>query len=386
MGERKKKKIAVIIPKYGLVGGAEGFACEVTEKLAAREDLDIHVFANQWRPGASVVKCHKVPVLPFPRFLKPLSFAYFSNKAVSKQSFDLIHSHDRIFRMDIMTMHGVPHRTWVRQVRRKVPNLFDLSLSWLEEKTLKGPGCPLVLPVSELVKDELLKRFHIPSSKIQVIHPGVSRGRFERLDKEMCRAHICRRHGFSTGALVLLFVSMNFELKRLDLVLRAMGALRQEKKEGSENLVLLVVGKGNVGRYRQMARELGLENRTAFAGVTREIEQYYLACDIFLMPSRFDTFGMAVLEAMMAGVPVIITKRVGAKDLIRSGVQGFILEGDPTVPEMASKLSHLMDRDTRRRMGAEARKVAARHNWDRVAEEILGQYDKRLASGFGHGA
>ncbi|MBC8456453.1 MAG: glycosyltransferase [Deltaproteobacteria bacterium] len=124
-------KIAVVIPKFGLVGGAEKFVYQLTEQLAFQEDLEIHVFANQWSMGNAPITFHKVPIIPFPRFMRPISFAYFSNKRIRSKVYDLVHSHDRIFRMDLFTMHGIPHKTWIKEVRRKHLSLFDRSTAWV---------------------------------------------------------------------------------------------------------------------------------------------------------------------------------------------------------------------------------------------------------------
>ena len=66
-------KIAVIIPKYGLVGGAERFVQELTERIARNPRYDIHVFANRWRVNSERVTFHKVPLITFPRFLTTIS-------------------------------------------------------------------------------------------------------------------------------------------------------------------------------------------------------------------------------------------------------------------------------------------------------------------------
>ena len=92
-------KIAVVIPKYGLMGGAEGFAYELTERLAKRSRFEIHLFANRWRRGKAPVVFHKVPVLRYPRFLRQISFAYFADRLKKRQGIDCIHSHDRVLRM-----------------------------------------------------------------------------------------------------------------------------------------------------------------------------------------------------------------------------------------------------------------------------------------------
>ena len=105
-----------------------------------------------------------------------------------------------------------------------------------------------------------------------------------------------------------------------------------------------------------------------------------MASDIFAMPSMNDSFGMVVLEAMMAGLPVIITETVGARDLIESGNQGFVLPDDPSVSDLSEKLSFLLKRENRMRMGEGAREVARHQTWeiraDQVAE-LYAQFAKR---------
>jgi len=362
-------KIAVVIPKYGLVGGAEGFAYELTERLAMRNRFEIHLFANRRRRGKAPIAFHKVPILRFPRFLRQISFAYFSDRMIRRDEFDLIHSHDRIFRMNLFTMHGIPHMTWTREARKKRPSLFDRSMAWVEKRGLNGSDTPMVLPVSGLVKDELLKQYDVPESRIRVIHPGVSTKRFSDLDREECRLEIRRRHGLSKNDMVVLFVGMNFEVKRLRLVIEGI-ADSMKRGRGESRIKALVVGKGDRAPYQRLARDLGIADRVCFAGVTRQVERYYLASDLFAMPSIFDTFGMAVLEAMTARLPVIITSKVGARDLITQGDQGFVLGEDPSPTDLGEKLSFLADRDRRLDMGERAHKTALLYSWESVANRM----------------
>lgn len=249
-------KIAVVIFKYGLVGGAENFVYELTERLATRNCFEIHVLTSGWRRGKSPINFHKIPTIPFPRFMRPISFAYFANKKARSKDFDLVHSHDRIFQMDLLTMHGVPHKTWVQEARRKPLSLFDRSMAWVEQKGIKASQIKMVLPVSTLVKDELLKLYDIPESKLRVIHPGVSMDRFSALNRESCRYEIRQRHGLSQSDVVVLFVGMNFEIKRLELVVKGVADLVVKGNRNS-NLKLLVVGKGGKERYLTLAREIG---------------------------------------------------------------------------------------------------------------------------------
>ena len=366
-------KVAVVIPKYGLVGGAEGFAYALTEKLAARNEFEIHVFANRWRPGKAPIVFHKVPILVFPRFLKQISFAWFVNRKIQKGDYDLIHSHDRIFRMNLFSMHGIPHDIWIRRMRNKRPSLFDRGMVWVERKGLTGPPAPMVLPVSSLVKNELQRCYPLSKNHVEVIHPGVSLARFSRMDPGACRREIRKRHNIKPEDLVILFVGMNFEIKRLRLVIEGISHVLP-KGEAVPEVKLLVVGKGKKTAYLALAREYGVAGQVLFAGVTREVEKYYFAGDIFAMPSVYDTFGMAVLEAMAAGLPVVISRTVGAKDLVRNGVEGFVLKDPPSPADFAEKIVFLSNPGNRRKMGEYARKQALRHGWDRVADQVAAHY------------
>ena len=368
-------KIAIVVPKYGLLGGAENFVFQLTERLATREGLEIHVLANQWSRGNDSITFHKIPNIFFPRFLKPISFAYFAGKKIVAENFDLVHSHAWIFEMDFFTIHGGLHEPWIKEVRQKSMSLFDKSQAWVEAKGVHSPRLKLILPVSTLLEEELLRFHDIPESKIHVIQPGISTERFSALDPERSRQKIRKRHGFSTDDLVLLFVGMNFEVKRLDLVLKAVADLSVRRDE-NQNLKLLVVGKGKKKHYMKLARDLRIVNQVVFAGVTQKVEEYYMASDILAMPSQNDSFGMVVLEAMMAGLPTIITETVGARDLIESGTHGFVLPADPSVSDVSEKLSFLLKKENRLRMGENAREVARHQTWESRVDQVAELYEQ----------
>lgn len=351
-------------------------AFQLCERLAAM--FDIHVFARKWDHGPSRVTFHKVPMIHFPRWLQPISFAGFAQRKIHNMAFDLVHSHERIFCMDLMTFHGIPHQTWVRDMRQKSLSGFDRATCWAEKKGIENPALKMILPVSTLVKKELSRHYAISEDRVSVVHPGVSIERFSRLNARFCRERIRARHGFSASDVVVCFVGMNFEIKRLDLTLQAIAGMR---RDGFTPPLprLLIVGKGDPGPYLKMAGDLGISDRVVFAGVTDEVEAYYLASDLFVMPSRMDTFGLVVLEAMAAGLPVVISSNVGAADLVTHGHSGFILPENPSDRDMAAFLIRLMNPEVRRAMGEAARQVAENHDWDKVADKMAEIYRTLIA-------
>ncbi|MGE5856720.1 MAG: glycosyltransferase family 4 protein [Syntrophaceae bacterium] len=381
----KKKKIAVVIPKLGLVGGAENFASELTTRIAADPRYEVHVFANRWGEWAPGITFHHVPIVRFPRSLTTPSFAWFANRAIRRDRFDLVHTHDRIFEADLFTMHGIPHRLWVRDVRKKRMSLFDRSTRWVEGKLVANPRCRRFLAVSTITKEKFIGEFGVEDGRVLVLPPGTDVGRFARRNREGCRAELRRSLGLDPATQILLFVSMNFEVKGLDYVMRGLAHLKSAT--GQPVPLLFIVGRGNEVQYRRLAEELEIGPNVRFSGVTgrENLDAFYLGSDFFAMLSRFDTFGMAALDAMAASLPVVLSGNVGAKDLVREGVNGFVV-GDPAdEAAVAGRFARLLDAGLRQRMGQEAFRTACGHSWDEVARRQIEIYEELLGSVPDHG-
>lgn len=369
------RKIAVLTPRYGLIGGFERFAQELTERIALNPSYEIHVFANKWRTGSGLVTFHKVPVIAFPRFLKPLSFAWFAHRKLRAMDFELIHSHERVFYADVFSMHGIPHPIWVTEVRKKKMSLFDRATSWIEKRMIEHGKCRSFLPVSTLTQENYARGFSIDPSKVRVIHPGVDVARFDRTKRES-RQRIRRRFNIDECDVVILFVGMNFEIKGLDRLISSIAEVKRKYPAG--RIKLLVVGKGDHDKYRKLSRCAGVGEAVIFAGVWKDrIEEAYLAADMFSQLSEFDTFGLTVLEAMASSLPVIISDRVGAKDLVRNGINGFIVKRED-ISGIASGIIFLMDEENREKFSKEARRTAIQHSWESVSEKVAAVYEELL--------
>lgn len=379
MAERVHR-IAVVIPKYGLVGGAEGFAAELTERLARDPRWEFHVFANRWVPGSDRIAFHRIPIISFPKFLTTPSFAFFADRRIRRAGIDLIHTHDRIFRADLATLHGVPHRYWVREVRRKGMSLYDRATARVEDHLIGDPRCRLFLPVSGLTEEIFIREYGVAPKRVRVVHPGVDPARYEGFDRSRCREELAGRFGIASGERIILFVSMNFEIKGLDILIKALAFLAGQP--AAPAFRLLVAGKGNVRKYRKMAASLGIGGQVIFTGVLPGVElpSLYAAADLYAMLSRFDTFGMVVLEAMAASLPVLVSDHVGAKDLVRDGINGFVVSADEGPEEIARKIASLLPEEVRERMGRAARETALDHTWDAAAARVAAIYAKILGN------
>lgn len=139
---------------------------------------------------------------------------------------------------------------------------------------------------------------------------------------------------------------------------------------GERDFRLTLVGDGSEREWLKRNLQFG-----ELPGVLRgdRLAEAYADMDIFVFPSRTDTFGLVILEAMASGLPVVVSPETGARVGIQNGVAGFLAD-DFT----ESVLRLMRDEALRRRMGAEALRFARSRDWDGVFEELYQTYDAAL--------
>lgn len=373
-------KVALICKKYSLKeGGLERYTFFLSRELI-RAGHEVHIFANTWQeePGAII---HRVPVVSLSSPAKNLSFAFFTNRALSKMKFDIIHSMERIFYQDIFRVSdGInpvqmqqkyPHPV-VRFIKKIGPR--RLALSYLEHRIFVDKGCKVVMTNSELVKRNIIEHYMMDPEKIVVIYNGVDTSRFNPKVKEKYRKSLRDKYSIRKDEIVLVFVSNNFKLKRLDLVLEAMVLLKNNK------IRLFVIGADNHRTYLRWAINNSLADQVLFLGPKRNIEKYYAASDIFVLPTLYDAFANVCLEAMACGLPVITSDSNGAADLIRDNENGFILKTHKA-DELSARIKALEPLSERSRMGDNAAAKAACFTMEKHLSEVLKLYGRVRGKG-----
>lgn len=184
--------------------------------------------------------------------------------------------------------------------------------------------------------------------------------------------------GIGDGALIL-YVGRLAPIKGLETLLDAVARLARHGRPAR----LVVVGgeadeqrDGHEAGLRQRIAALGISDLVAFVGAQPQetLRTHYVAADVTVLPSHYESFGMVALEAMACASPVVASRVGGLTATLRDGVTGFLVpEGD--VRALAGRLDALLaDPDLRWRLGREGVRWAARHRWPCVAEAICREY------------
>jgi glycosyltransferase involved in cell wall biosynthesis len=206
----------------------------------------------------------------------------------------------------------------------------------------------------------------IAASKLRVIYNGVDTSEFH----PPTLATPCQRatFGLPEGVPLALFVGdIRTSRKNLEAILTALVSL--------PGVHLAVAGAVENSPYPEQARWLGLGSRVHFIGKTSRISTLMRSVDLFVMPSRYETFGMVVLEAMASALPVILSARVGAVEFV-GDICRVVEDPDDTVGLTAAMRDLMADPAARARIGDAGRARALEVQWSRTSGAYLDLYDE----------
>jgi len=363
--------LAFVHRRFDNMGGTERDLLGLTRQLAGFGH-EVHLYCGEFRvtpdPNLHV---HKVPYLRLGGTAKLLSFAYFGPKMAYKGQHDLVISFGRVLRQDITRCGGGSYRVLLNRLD-KVRSPYKKLTKWLnnrlalqiEKIQYQKNHYRKIIAISQVVKNELMETYHIPTNDIEVIYDGIDLELFHPRNRQTSLAEIRTTHQISQEKIVLLFVGRGFSRKGLKNLLSVMPKM-------DDRFHLLVVGGDNhLESYRDLCNDLNIGSKVTFAGSRTEIHKYYGASDLFILPSFQEAFGNVILEAMASGLPVITTLRAGASEVIQGELRDFLLADPDDINDMKHKIELLAVPDKLKRLGEMARQIAQNYTIESNARSI----------------
>jgi UDP-glucose:(heptosyl)LPS alpha-1,3-glucosyltransferase len=372
-------KVALVRYRYSPHGGAERYMDTLSAALCAA-GAEVRILCASW-DGASAgqvgVERISVPRNPVP--LRLLLFARAVREWAANHPGWLLFSLERVPGAEVYRAGDGVHAEWLlrkrymRQGTWPLDYLRPLNLAYLHlERSMFGsPALRLVIANSNRGREEIVRRFGLPAEKIRVVHNGIDIARFPLDRKADARVRFRRRFGIPDGETVFLFVGSGFARKGVGTIARAARILAER---GCEAFRVVLVGKGDPSAYVRAAGHGS--GRLLFTGPVAGADDHFLGADAFVLPTVYEPFSNACLEAAAAGLPVVTTAMNGASEVFREGESGFLLEDPLDAPALANRMEKLLSSDLRRRMGEQARLVAEAHPVERNTRETLEVLDR----------
>lgn len=340
-------------------GGSGILATELGLRMAARGH-EVHFIAREspFRlPGyVENVFMHAVETLYYPLFQEPphtLSLASKMAEVAVAYDLDVLHVHYAIphaasaflakemlapRRLGVVTtLHG----TDITLVGNQP--IFARITRFCIEKSDR------VTAVSEFLRQETLRIFDV-QREVRVIHNFVDCERFKpRSEPDL------RRRFAPAGERIVMHASNFRPVKNIGALIDVFDGIRRALPAR-----LVLVGEGpEITLAQRRVDELGLQDQVRFLGNQEGIEQLLPLADLFLLPSHHESFGLAALEAMACGVPVIATSSGGTREFIEDGVSGYLRHPTDVAGWTRTAIEVLGDPAQARRVGEAARTAAS---------------------------
>jgi len=233
----------------------------------------------------------------------------------------------------------------------------------LERKLIFGSNHLVV--VSESLK-KLLLDYGADPDKITVLPNAVEKNYFVEVSPES-KKQVLEKYNLNFSSKIIFTAGGTDGVKDVGFIVEAI------EKLGMSEVVLLVGGrKGDQHDLFRIDRK-----NVKYIGILSqdEIIRLYNSCDVYIQSSRYDSFGMAPLEAMAAGSTVIVSDRVGMSYLIEHGINGFIAPYRK-VDELASLIAKALENPRKAAIGEKARSTAMGTCWNNVAQSYIDIYKK----------
>jgi hypothetical protein len=365
---------------------------EIVPHLAA-QGWSIRALCYEVQRTEPQIEAVCLPKLPFPSFLEGLQFFVSCNLFRFVQTQVLRRRPARItqttcagdLQAELCSIHFWAHRwlevsKWSRSpwFRDRVSlQLFRLFVP-IQQWQLRSPALRLILPVSRAIGD-LVRQYQGAYAMQKVLPNAFDEQRFNPAVRQLHRANTRKALGYSDGVTIFAFSSYgHYWRKGFFLIIKALQILAER---GEQNIRLLAIG-GSPPTLRRLrgaiAKTLPEYSRwISFVGLTLEVEKYLAAADAFLLPSYFEAFCLAEIEAAAMGLPLFVTRHPGTEMIVREGKNGAWLEFDPH--DIADKMQAF----SRHEFSFELPNSGEALTKAQYAEMVLSIYEDFLKTGVG---
>lgn len=373
-------RIAFITFKFGhQYGGAEAYGVELMHELAKHHD--VFVYTHEYDPNCTSSLPYTIVPAPKkgPSWWRIYHYAKNIEQTLADQKFDIIHSHVNGWVADVDVLHVKSVRYhWITQANplKRFWNRLSPRIATylsLEKKRVHTKPPRRTVVVSELLKEQLQQAYKT-KYPFDVITPGVH---LPSPNPEL-RQETRKKLGFSDKDCVCILVARNPRSKGQACLLDALKLL-------PNNVKLLVVGIAapKINSLVTQLKQLELSDRVKLIEQTSDVDVYYQAADIGVHPTLNDSFGMAPLEAMSYGLPVILSqsKHCGFAHYVKDQEHAILLQDPRQASELAQSIEKILaDPAFAQHLSEQGLALAQQFSWENRAQRYLIIYAEIIAA------
>lgn len=354
-------KLGLVRRGYSKTGGAEAYLRRFAEAMTAGGHECVLFTTRDWPAKEWPYERRRIK-----HGKSPLDFALDLEGMQPSRVCDFLFSLERVLACDCYRAGDGVHAAWLERRARYEPawkswwrNRRDKhhEMLRLEETMFRGEAARSVIANSKMVRDEIIRHFGYPEEKIHVVYNGVPPA-LSPEEAAKARAEVRCELGLHDRDYVVLFAGSGWDRKGLRFAVQAIN------EAAVANPTLLVAGSG---RKQWMPRS----SRTRYLGPVTGISRWLAAADVFILPTLYDPFSNACLEALAAGLPVITTASNGFAEIIQKDAEGHVVEDPTDIRELALAMEYWAPPERREAVKAQLREKGRRFSMEENVRATL---------------
>ncbi len=340
-------RFAFCIFKYFPYGGIQRDLLKVVRECRARGHA-VKVFTLRWE--ANPVDDLDVEVIPIVGLNRHSQYGHFAEavaQAVENDNFDLIVGFNKMPGLDVYYAGDSCYVEKAMEQRSSWYRLLPRYKSFFraERAVFDRASNTQILVLSNVEIPRYRHHYQTAPERFHLLPPGIERDRIAPEDREARRAHFLREHGLADDTLVLLFIGSGFIKKGLDRALLSLGALPREVRD---RVHFFVIGRDKAEAFERMAMRMDLTKQvTFFADGREDVPHFLFAADALIHPAYDETAGMVIIEAMLAGVPTVVTRNCGYARYLEEHDAGIVLPQPFSQEQLNEALLEILTSDKR---------------------------------------
>jgi UDP-glucose:(heptosyl)LPS alpha-1,3-glucosyltransferase len=339
-------KLAFTMFKYFPYGGLQRDCLRIADLCRqAGAEVDIYAARLQGEAPAGVNFMH-LPGKGFSHHRQYISFVRRFQEQALLKSYQAVVGFNKMPGLDLYFAADPCYAATVQQKGRtyRLTSRYR-TLAAFERVVFEPAAKTVILSISEIQKRLFQTIYKTPAERFCDLPPGVPADRLLSPDSPLLGRSLREELGIGHDELVILMIGSGFKRKGVDRALNAMQTLPEELRQKSR---LLVVGDDSLDYYRKLARRQGLAERVIFVGGRTDVPRFLAAADLFLHPAYQENTGGVLIEALAAGLPVLVTSVCGYSVHIERARAGKLVPEPFAQQQLDRMLFEMLDSTSQR--------------------------------------
>lgn len=317
-------KFAFCLFNYFPFGGLQRDFMRIAKACVAAGH-EVHVFTGSWEGECDpALRLHILPMKAWTNHGRALAFARAFKKVLKHESFDCVLGFNKMPHLDFYYAADVCYQARIRETRPWWVRLTPRYRAWvhLERAVFDARANTQILLISQAQQAAYAACYHTPDHRFHYLPPGIAKDRIPANDAALLREQVRSTNSIPKDHFVFLMVASSFKTKGLDRAIAGFAALPSALRARSH---LWVVGQDDPQPYQKQAMELGVHSRLRFFGGRHDVPRFLIAADALVHPAYHENTGTVLLEALVAGLPVITVAACGYAHYISDSGGGMVL-------------------------------------------------------------